>query len=75
MRRKSVSQNGQNRQFSTVMSPEKAAWEPLRSENCQGKNSKRKIVLASACGPLNLSEKLANNPTEGPSEWTGAVGP
>jgi hypothetical protein len=74
MRRKSVSQNGQNRQFSTVMSPEKAAWEPLRSENCQGKNSKRKIVLASACSPVNLSEQLANNPTAGLGKWAGAVG-
>jgi hypothetical protein len=36
-----ISQNGQNRQISTVMSPEKTAWEPLRPENCQGKNAKR----------------------------------
>ena len=75
MRRKSVSQNGQNRQIATVMSPEKTDWELLRPENCQGKNSIWKIVLASACGPVNLSEQLANNPTEGLGKWAGAVGP
>jgi hypothetical protein len=70
-----IAQNGQDRQISTVMSPEKTAWEPLRPENCQGKNSKQKSVLASAGGPVNLSERLANNPIEGLGKWAGAVGP
>jgi hypothetical protein len=51
-----ISQNGQNRKFLAVTSPETTTWETHSARNCQVQNAKQKSVEA---GPQSLLHLIA----------------